>query len=160
MFYDRTKIEPDNKIEISSSSKKLVFTASQSPSHASISLYAPLIVSNSGRRPAVITKVEMYLSYNLEGKSKEVYDCMRWRITNSLQLLGKEAGEFPAPFIIGPNNTVTCDLSFEKKLDASKKDIASNLKSIYNSLESYDFIIAVYTINEDVFSSENIHYEK
>ena len=157
MFYDRTKIEPPNRVEINVFRRNLAYSRAEYGKTHYIEIEAAAILDNSGRRPASITNTKLKLSYKTDKDIAEYFDGRRWYISNAIDPIGEQNGNFPTPILLGPNKTLTCTLSFRKRVPDNREEIARSLLDQYRKLESYSYEILVTTISGSEFNSDPIH---
>ncbi len=153
MFYDRTKIEPENRIEINVYSAKLAFNRIALGETQSILAHAFIVLDNSGRRPASINDARIKLSYITDREIVEYFDGYQWIINNAIDPIGGERGNFPAPILLGPNKTLTCTLKFRKQLNTTEQRIARNELDQYRKIKSYEYQVFISTISQGEFPS-------
>ena len=158
MFYDRTKIEPDNRIEINFYRPSLVFRSLEHQSKYFITARAFLFLDNSGRRPAAIAGSKLTLSYKTDKPIKEVFEGYLWKFYNTLDQLGEQKGQFPVPIMLGSNKPILCELDYALEVQSKDISVAENLRVQYEALNSYNFTVSVETINQNEFLSDNFYY--
>jgi hypothetical protein len=158
MFYDRTKIEPGNRIEINVYRPSLVFRSLEQQSKYFITARAFLLLDNSGRRPAAIAGSKLTLSYKTDKPIKEVFEGYLWKFYNTLDQLGEHKGQFPVPIMLGSNKPILCELDYALEVQSKDKSVAENLGVQYKALNSYNFTVSVETINQNEFLSDTFYF--
>ena len=153
MFYDRTKFEPENRIEVNVYNPKLDFNSRKLGEHHYISATAYLVLDNSGRRPATITGAKLDLAYITKILVSDNFKGDSWTVINTTGLLTSQQGSFPAPILIGPNQTLTCTMDFLKHVGPTHQDIIRDLLRQYRNLESYEYRVDITTISKAQFIS-------